>query len=118
MDLSRVSSLSEAITAKSASPRLENAAHQFEASLLTELLKPMREQSEFSDKDEEDDDSSADGSMREYGTEAMAECLSEHGGIGIAKMVLAKLAPVEQSREQNREQNNNVQSGEENRLVR
>ena len=51
MDLSRVSSLSEATTAKSASPRLENAAHQFEASLLTELLKPMREQSEFSDKD-------------------------------------------------------------------
>lgn len=116
MDLSRVSSLSETTTAtaKSASPRLENAAHQFEASLLTELLKPMREQSEFSDKDEDDDDSSADGSMREYGTEAMAQCLSEHGGIGIAKMVLAKLAPLEQTREQN----NNGQSGENNRLVR
>src|ERR1700679_127891 len=108
MSLNRVSSLAAATAAENASPRLKNAAHQFEASLLTELLKPMREQSEFSDKDEEDDDSSADGSMREYGTEAMAECLSEHGGIGIAKMVLAKLARVEQSREQNGGKTNNV----------
>ena len=44
----------------------------------------------------------------------MAECLSEHGGIGIAKMVLAKLAPFEQAREPN----NNGQSGEKSRLVR
>jgi flagellar protein FlgJ len=77
------------------SPRLAGAAHQFEASMLKELLKPLQERSEFSDKDEDADDSGSAGSMREYGTEAMARSLSEHGGLGIAKMVLAKLAPIE-----------------------
>jgi peptidoglycan hydrolase FlgJ len=77
------------------SPRLVGAAHQFEASMLNELLKPLQERSEFSDKDEDADDSGSAGAMREYGAEAMARSLSEHGGLGIAKMVLAKLAPVE-----------------------
>jgi Rod binding domain-containing protein len=63
--------------------------------MLTELLKPLQERSEFSDKDEDGDNSGSAGSMREYGTEAMARSLSDHGGLGIAKMVLAKLAPVE-----------------------
>ncbi len=81
-------------------PRLQNAAHQFEATMLSELLKPLQERSEFSDKDEDDGDTGSGGSMREYGTEAMARSLSEHGGIGIAKLVLGKLAPIEAAKDQ------------------
>jgi Rod binding domain-containing protein len=96
MNLTGLTSLLESPAAGvSPSPRLATAAHQFEASMLTELLKPLQERSEFSDKDEDADDSGSAGSMRAYGTEAMARSLSEHGGLGIAKMVLAKLAPVE-----------------------
>jgi Rod binding domain-containing protein len=82
------------------SPRLQNAAHQFEASMLQELLKPLQERSEFSDKDQDDDDSGSGASVRQFGTEAMARALSEHGGMGIAKMVLAKLAPIEEAQGQ------------------
>ena len=85
-----------------ASPRLQSAAHEFEAALLAELLKPMRERAEFSSSQGEDD-SDSDGSMREFGTEAMAQALSEHGGLGIAKLVLAKLAPLEAEKQQKNE---------------
>jgi flagellar protein FlgJ len=97
MSLSSVSLLSAAPsgTTVTPSPKLAGAAHEFEASMLKELLKPLQEHSEFSDKDEDDDDGGSAGSMREYGTEAMARSLSEHGGLGIANMVLAKLAPIE-----------------------
>ena len=90
----------QASTVEAPSPRLKNAAHEFEASLLTELLKPMRERSALFGPEDGNDDSSADSSLREYGTEAMAQSLSERGGIGIARMVLAKLAPLE-AKEQN-----------------
>lgn len=96
----RSEAAAQASTVEAASPRLKNAAHEFEASLLTELLKPMRQRSALFGAEDGDDDSSADSSMREYGTEAMAQCLSERGGIGIARMVLAKLAPLE-AKEQN-----------------
>lgn len=100
MNISGVSIISTASgMTPTPSPKLEHAAHQFEASMLTELLKPLQERSEFSDKDQDDDDESSAGSMREYGVEAMAQSLSEHGGLGIAKMVLAKLGPVEAARE-------------------
>jgi Rod binding domain-containing protein len=98
MNLNRVGSSAAAAqnaAVAAASPRLKNAAHEFEASLLAELLKPMRDRSALSGPDDGDDDSSAGASLREYGTEAMAQCLSERGGIGIARMVLAKLAPLE-----------------------
>ena|ERR1700722_20216689 len=82
------------------SPRLEKASHQFEASMLQELLKPMQQQSGLFKEDGEDDDSSdSDSSLREYGTEVMARALSERGGLGISKMVLTKLAPIEAAQE-------------------
>jgi peptidoglycan hydrolase FlgJ len=83
------------------SPRLEKASHQFEASLMQQLLKPMQEQSGmFKDDGNDDDDSSdSESSLREYGSEVMAQALSERGGFGISKMVLSKLAPVEAAQE-------------------
>ena len=83
------------------SPRLSNASHQFEASMMQQLLKPMQENSGMSDKDDDEDDSAdSNSSLREFGAEVMARALSERGGLGISKMVLSKLAPIEASQEQ------------------
>jgi Rod binding domain-containing protein len=54
----------------------------------------------FKDDGGDDDDSSdSESSLREYGSEVMAQALSERGGFGISKMVLSKLAPVEAAQE-------------------
>lgn len=100
MHLSAVHAMDAAAgAAGEASPQLKNAAHEFEAMFLKELLKPLEEHAGFSGGDDDsDDDSGAESSMLEYGTEAMAKSLSEHGGIGIARMVLARLAPLEARR--------------------
>jgi len=98
-----MSSVGDAGDPVTPSPRLEKASHQFEASMLQELLKPMQEHSGFSDKDDDDDNSAdSNSSLLEYGTEVMARALSERGGLGISKMVLAKLAPVEAAQEKQR----------------
>jgi flagellar protein FlgJ len=79
------------------SPRLVKAAHEFEASMMQELLKPMMQDHSglYSTSDDKDDDSDTDSALMEFGTEVMANALSERGGLGISKMVLSKLAPVE-----------------------
>jgi Rod binding domain-containing protein len=87
------------------SPRLTNAAHQFEASMLQELLKPLQQQSGLSDSDKDSDDADSNSSLREYGTEVMAGALSQRGGLGISKMVLAKLAPIEAAQKQHKSAN-------------
>jgi flagellar protein FlgJ len=101
IDLNRMMpALGETAGAVTPSPRLQQASHQFEASMLQELLKPLQKESGISDKDGDDDDSAdSNSSLLEYGTEVMARALSERGGLGISKMVLAKLAPVEEAQE-------------------
>jgi peptidoglycan hydrolase FlgJ len=87
------------------SPRLTTAAHQFEASMLQELLKPLQQQSGLSDSDKDGDDSDSNSSLRDYGTEVMAGALSQRGGLGISKMVLAKLEPIEAAQKQQKPAN-------------
>jgi Rod binding domain-containing protein len=85
------------------SPRLVKASHEFEASMLQELLKPMQAHSGLFDKgDDQDDDSDTDNALMEYGTEVMANALSERGGLGISKMILNKLAPVEAAQQKHK----------------
>ena len=72
------------------SPRLVAAAHEFEASLMQELLKPLQENSLFA----EAEDSAQHGSnetLMSFGSQALAKALSEHGGLGIATRILAHL---------------------------
>jgi len=102
VDLNRMTmSVGEMADPVTPSPRLQKASHQFEASMLQELLKPMQQQSGMfkDDGDDDDDSSDSESSLREYGTEVMAQALSERGGLGISKMVLTKLAPVEAAQE-------------------
>lgn len=91
-----------------ANPKLKSAAHEFEASLMQEFLKPLQHDSLFApeksddsgstDTDSDDAEGSA-GALMSFGSEAMAEAISERGGFGIATKILdhfktpAKAAP-------------------------
>lgn len=71
-------------------PKLQSAAHEFEASLMKEFLKPLQHDSLFADEGsrDEDDTSGSAGTLMSYGAETMAKAISEHGGFGIARKIL------------------------------
>lgn len=75
--------------ARSADPRLTRAAHQFEASLMGELLKPMQQVNSLSGEDEQEQGSSS--ALAGFATESLARVISERGGFGIAQRVLNEL---------------------------
>ncbi len=79
-------------SSEQASPRLVAAAHQFEASLMQELLKPLQSQGgPFSEDGSEQDENGVDA-ISGFGTEALAQGISAHGGLGIAKQLIGKLS--------------------------
>ncbi len=76
------------------SPRLVHAAHEFEASLMQEFLKPLTEDPLFSSGDSDAGSESSHGSnstLMSFGTQALAQALSQRGGMGIASKVLHNL---------------------------
>jgi len=68
------------------SPRLVAAAHEFEGQMLKELLKPMTDSDGLGGSD------SNSGILAEFGSEALGKALSEQGGFGIAKQIMAQLS--------------------------
>ncbi|MGO8717930.1 MAG: hypothetical protein ACLQMO_01775 [Acidobacteriaceae bacterium] len=90
-----------------ASPQLVKAANAFEANFLGELLKPLREDPLFGNGSGLGGDSlGSEGSGGSMGTisslasDALAQAIARQGGLGIARMVLAQLAPVEETASQ------------------
>jgi Rod binding domain-containing protein len=71
--------------------KLVDAAQQFEASMLQELLKPMQHGQSSWGGGEKNDDSASD-TISSFGTEAIAKAISKGGGFGIAKQIVAKVA--------------------------
>jgi peptidoglycan hydrolase FlgJ len=73
-------------------PRLRPAAHEFEACLMKEFLKPLEHDALFSDtKGGDNGDDSGEGSgnaLMSFGSEALAKAISERGGFGIAAKIL------------------------------
>lgn len=72
-------------------PKLIRAAHEFEAQMMKELMKPMTASDPLTG-DDENFDSGSGGAMGEYATEALGRALSEHGGLGIANTIVQKLS--------------------------
>jgi flagellar protein FlgJ len=71
--------------------KLVDAAQQFEAMLLQEMLKPMQSK-EGSWGGDDADKSGGDGdTLSSYGTEAVARAIAKGGGLGIAKQVVQKV---------------------------
>lgn len=75
--------------------KLVDAAQQFEATMLQELLKPMQHgQSSWGDEEKSED--SASDTMSSFGTEAIAKAISKDGGFGIAQRVVEQVTQEHQ----------------------
>jgi flagellar protein FlgJ len=71
--------------------KLVDAAQQFEAMLLQEMLKPMQsKEGSWGGDDAEKTDGGGD-TLSSYGTEAVARAIAKGGGLGIAKQVVQKV---------------------------
>src|ERR1700709_670786 len=70
--------------------KLVDAAQQFEATMLQELLKPMQHGQSSWGSEEKGDDTASD-TMSSFGTEAIAKAISKGGGFGIAKQIVSKV---------------------------
>lgn len=85
-----LSGLSSAPQTTQQDPKLVSAAHEFEASLMKEFLKPLQQDGLFSEDGNRADDAAGGsaGTLLSYGSEAMAKAISEDGGFGIAQKIL------------------------------
>ena len=92
-----------AATAASAtpSPKLVSAAHEFEAQMMQELLKPLNSSSGL-DGEDSDSDSSSGSALGEFASGALGKALSEQGGFGIATSILHQLSPAGNKRKTER----------------
>ncbi|HLH33856.1 MAG TPA: hypothetical protein VKX41_04230 [Alloacidobacterium sp.] len=87
------SGVTSAAEIRQQNPRLVSAAHEFEASLMKEFLKPLQQDSLFTEEKKDGDDASGSAeTLMSYGAEAMAKAVSEHGGFGIARQILEHFA--------------------------
>jgi Rod binding domain-containing protein len=74
-------------------PRLVKAAHEFEAQMMKELMKPLSRGSSLTGADSDgDDDEGPDGALAEFAQEALGKALSEQGGFGIATSIVKQLS--------------------------
>ena len=73
-------------------PRLVKAAHEFEAQMMKELMKPHNHSSALTGTDADADDSGSAGALGEFASEALGKALSERGGFGIASSIIKHLS--------------------------
>jgi peptidoglycan hydrolase FlgJ len=71
--------------------KLVDAAQQFEAMLLQEMLKPMQSKEGSWGGDEESNSNGDNDILSSYGTEAVARAIAKGGGLGIAEQVVQKV---------------------------
>jgi Rod binding domain-containing protein len=69
------------------------AAHEFEAQMMQELLKPLTTGNGL-DGEEGDTASGSGGALGAFASEALGKALSEHGGFGIADSIVRQLTPA------------------------
>jgi Rod binding domain-containing protein len=73
-------------------PRLVKAAHEFEAQMMKELLRPMTGMSNLLGEEEEETAAGSGNALSEYSAEALAGALSQQGGFGIADRIVRDLS--------------------------
>ena len=78
--------------------KLADGAHQFEAMMLEQMLKPLKfGAAPGSGSDDDSNDSAAD-TVAGFGTEALARSIASHGGFGIAQQVIRQVTHEDQAR--------------------
>jgi Rod binding domain-containing protein len=73
-------------------PRLLHAAHEFEAQMLEELLKPMTGKDALTGDEDQSGDAGACGALGQFASEALGRALSQAGGFGIANRIVHDLS--------------------------
>ena len=81
-------------TGQPKNPRLEHCAHEFEATLMAELLKPMQESDGLTGDESDSAGGGSGGALSGFASESLARAISERGGFGIANRVLQQLERV------------------------
>jgi Rod binding domain-containing protein len=71
-------------------PRLAHAAHEFEAQLMKELIRPMTTGS-----DDEDTEAGSGSALADFAGEALGQSLSRQGGLGLARSIIHELSRTE-----------------------
>jgi Rod binding domain-containing protein len=92
MNITLENTTATAASAADASKRskLADAAQQFEAMMLQELLKPMRRGEDDLSGNKSEDNSFE--TMASFGTESVAKAISQSGGLGLARQVIQQLS--------------------------
>lgn len=72
--------------------RLVSAAHEFEAQMMKELLKPLTSVDGMTSDNGEDSPLGSEGALGEFASEALGRSLSEHGGLGVADGIIGSLS--------------------------
>ena len=80
--------------------KLTDGAHQFEAMMLQQMLKPLK----FGDApgDGEDEEGGASGTLQSYGTEALAKAIASQGGFGIARKIIQQVTAEDAAKRSSR----------------
>ncbi len=80
------------------SPRLVQAAHEFEGQMMKELLGPMTNGDALTGAEDGESDlgsgsgSGSTGALGEFASEALGKALSERGGFGIADRIVKEIS--------------------------
>jgi Rod binding domain-containing protein len=99
-----------AVSATVPQPRLVRAAHEFEAQMMKELLKPMTGQDSLTGEDDDGGtgaglDSGSGGALGEFASEALGQALSRQGGFGMANKIIKDLSAANKHEGKNENQN-------------
>jgi Rod binding domain-containing protein len=78
-------------TSGTVQPRLVKAAHDFEAMMMKELLKPMTSASE-GDEESQGSGLGSGTALGEYASESLGRALSQQGGFGMANSIIKTLS--------------------------
>jgi Rod binding domain-containing protein len=88
---SAATSLTSTGSASSVQPKVVAAAHDFEAMMMKELLKPMTSNSLDGDQEDRGDLNSG-SALGDYASEALGRALSQQGGFGIANKIIGSFS--------------------------
>lgn len=72
------------------SPKVVHAAHEFEASMMKELMASLEPGHDSWGGDESDEGSNL--ALGDFAGEALSQAISEHGGFGIADRIIQQLS--------------------------
>ena len=72
-------------------PRLVQAAHEFEGQMMSELLKPLTRSDGLTGSDD-DSGGGSNVALGEFASESLGKALSNQGGFGIARSIIAQLS--------------------------